>query len=610
MAVRVAIIGSGPRGLSVLERLAVLSRSVRKNIDVYLIDKVQIGCGKIWKTNQSDSYIMNTPASEISAFSGLYKEGKVRPGHGPSFAEWMKVNDIYHKYGEYAPRCVYGSYLNFVLNTIENNLDSHVRLVKIKDFVSDITIHNSNYYIQLSKQSIVVDKVVICSGHSESMPDGIFRKIQQHAEENSLNYYSGGSVLDIPLNKIRSNQTIGVIGLGLSFYDIVTELTKGRNGHYTKNKEGDLEYIKSGEEPIIYAFSRSGLPSPARGLNQKTYSYHYDPVIFNNKLIEELQESGDLTFDRDILPYIEAEMLLIYIEKSIILEYGNEEAFKFVNDCIKNNIRTSSQLIDKGKKWLKNIEPIKLYDLAKPFKDIKFQSYPDFENQLLDFLKNDLIEARKGNNTSPIKSALDFLRISRHLIRELVNHGRLDAKSHEEEFIGRFSPASSLLAAGPPLFRIEQLIALIKADVVKVLPPDTTIECINNGYKLTTNTRKKFTLELNTLVNAIVFPPNVERDRSPFIQNLMSKGIITNFINKSQNHIFKTGGINVDKITLNAIKSDNQAEYNIFVVGIPSEHTRWFMQSGSTRPHIWNDFMVDANNIARLVLKTKGNTVI
>ena len=41
---------------------------------------------------------------------------------------------------------------------------------------------------------------------------------------------------------------------------------------------------------------------------------------------------------------------------------------------------------------------------------------------------------------------------------------------------------------------------------------------------------------------------------------------------------------------------------NVYVLGIPTEYTRWFMQSGSTRPDHWIDFMIDADAIAEAAL--------
>jgi methylaspartate mutase epsilon subunit len=47
------------------------------------------------------------------------------------------------------------------------------------------------------------------------------------------------------------------------------------------------------------------------------------------------------------------------------------------------------------------------------------------------------------------------------------------------------------------------------------------------------------------------------------------------------------------------IGRDGRADPGLYVLGIPTEHTRWFMQAGSNRPGFWTDFFTDADAIAR-----------
>jgi uncharacterized NAD(P)/FAD-binding protein YdhS len=85
---RIAIIGVGPRGLSVLERIVAKSQALKKDpFSIYLIDSHQVGSGRIWRTNQPDWFLMNNVADEVSGFSGPPDGGKIRPGAGPSLAE-------------------------------------------------------------------------------------------------------------------------------------------------------------------------------------------------------------------------------------------------------------------------------------------------------------------------------------------------------------------------------------------------------------------------------------------------------------------------------------------------------------------------------------------
>lgn len=49
---RIAIVGSGPRGLAVAERIAarLAADPPDRDVEITLIDKVQVGAGRIWRT--------------------------------------------------------------------------------------------------------------------------------------------------------------------------------------------------------------------------------------------------------------------------------------------------------------------------------------------------------------------------------------------------------------------------------------------------------------------------------------------------------------------------------------------------------------------------------
>lgn len=68
----VAIIGVGPRGLSVLERLVALASArwspARGPITVHLIDPYPPGAGIVWRTDQPTSLLMNTTIGEQTIF--------------------------------------------------------------------------------------------------------------------------------------------------------------------------------------------------------------------------------------------------------------------------------------------------------------------------------------------------------------------------------------------------------------------------------------------------------------------------------------------------------------------------------------------------------------
>ncbi|WAL39483.1 FAD/NAD(P)-binding protein [Brevibacterium sp. BRM-1] len=90
----IAIVGGGPRGISLVERLgAVLGASGEpapgERLDLHLIDEHEPGAGDVWRTGQTRLLCMNTLAHAVTLFTepGASVRGPVR--EGPTLYEWM-----------------------------------------------------------------------------------------------------------------------------------------------------------------------------------------------------------------------------------------------------------------------------------------------------------------------------------------------------------------------------------------------------------------------------------------------------------------------------------------------------------------------------------------
>jgi methylaspartate mutase epsilon subunit len=274
-AQRVAVIGSGPRGLSVVERLAARAAETPDGgpVEVWLIDDVEVGCGRIWRTDQSPWLLMNTAAGEVSMFSGGPDAGPARAGAGPSLGEWWATVDPGQADPDgYAPRAVYGRYLRYVLDRVEENLPRRMTLHRVLGRVDDVRRGGSARWSLrlLDGRELDVDRVALTTGHPRSEPPAEHRRLAAFAAERpDLRYISGDSTADLPLADIPSGAEVGVVGLGLSFYDVLAELTLGRGGRFVDDGPGGrLRYVASGREPVLVAGSRGGVPLRARGRNQ------------------------------------------------------------------------------------------------------------------------------------------------------------------------------------------------------------------------------------------------------------------------------------------------------------------------------------------------------
>ena len=287
-----------------------------------MIDDVEVGCGRVWRTDQSPWLLMNTAASEVTMFSGPPDDGPARAGAGPSLAEWW--GDVAPEDADpdgYAPRAVYGRYLRFVLDTVARTVPDRVTVHRVLGRVVDVVNTGARHQstpvsVRLQDgQHLKVDRAVLTTGHQICEPPREQRRLEAFAAQRlQSQYIRGDSSADLPLDAIPAGVAVGVIGLGLSFYDVMAQLTLGRGGRFVDDGDGRLRYLPSGREPLMVAGSRGGLPLPARGRNQKRPDHTYQPRILTVERIGQRRARGPLDFRTCVLPFLLAEIDLVYCE--------------------------------------------------------------------------------------------------------------------------------------------------------------------------------------------------------------------------------------------------------------------------------------------------------
>ncbi|GAA1946198.1 FAD/NAD(P)-binding protein [Streptomyces durmitorensis] len=595
----IAVVGSGPRGISVLERLAVRladGELADHSVRIHVIDATEPGAGRIWRTDQDEWFTMNTVVGQITMYSGVPDEGPARPGAGPSLGEWIAQRATTH--GEpllgaddYASRRRYGQYLRSVHRTITDHLPANVELSEIRGSVTSVVAgSHGGYALELDRSPYLIDadKVLIATGHPQNAPDPQEAELLDFAERHpGTTYLCGDSAADMPLavEDIAPGSTVGIRGMGLSFYDVMLSLTVGRGGGFSRTRDGRLRYVPSGLEPKIVTGSRSGLPIPARGRNQKLPDHTFTPRHLTKEAVAAARErryaatgTDRLRFNEDVLPLLLKDLDDVY--RAAHTASGSTEP----------------------------LPPLDLWALARPFRDARFDSPAAFRDRLLDVIREDLAQAALGNVEGPLKAALDVLRDIRNVVREAVDFGGLHPDSHTDEFQRDFVPVNALLSAGPPIERVEQLVALIESGVVEVAGPATRFTADEAGGRFRIGSPQVAGSEhsAETLIDARIPTPNLHRDVSPLTRSLIAEGLVSEFVHEDplSGRSRATGGLNVTMAPFHAISAEGTVRYGLYALGIPTEHARWFTQVGSGKPGLNTLFRQDADAIALDMLRS------
>lgn len=395
---RIGIVGMGPRGLSVLERLCANIPEMLPNweVEIHVIDPYPAGAGKVWRTSQSRHLLMNTVASQITVFTdpSVQCEGPHIPG--PSLYEWARfitlfgINEDYDETvleearqlepDSYPTRAFYGYYLEWVYKHIVRNHPHNVSVhPHLCQAVALDDAPNGQQIIYLDKETtpLIVDAVVLALGHCEVAPTEEVRQLLDFSKKHNLQYIPPANPADVNLDQIKPGEPVILRGLGLNFFDYMALLTIGRGGRFAR-QNGKLVYQASGREPQMYAGSRRGIPYHARGENQKGPYGRHDPLILTQDTINQFRNraaKGDgIQFRKEVWPLIAKEVETLYYTTLIRSRLCDCQAKKFQEQYLqlpygsKHERRLLEEYgVSKADRW--NWEK-----LAYPYKDIPLKS--------------------------------------------------------------------------------------------------------------------------------------------------------------------------------------------------------------------------------------------
>lgn len=544
---KIAIIGMGPRGTSLLERVITYVEKIGKNndIELFLFDKNNTFGSGCHNSELSEYLLVNTIAGQITMFFG---EGMKDYGpiyEGKNFYEWHKENiNSKTKKSDYLTRRDLGEYLKFFYSIQLGRMDKlKIRYHEIIENVVDIKEESNNVEVLTDKNKYLVDSCTLSMGHQEI-------KIKSDSIYDQL-------LNTKVISNICKNKKIALQGMGLSAFDIISECTEGLGGRFTTEADESLKYIPSGKEPIIYIYSKTGLPLSGKAYNSNS-KFVYIPVYFNEPAIDKLKEKhNQLDFEEHVLPLIKKEVEYAYKMKSGKNDLDIEKFFKYE---------------------ILNSESTKEYK-------------EDFMNHLIEDIK----QCNLGKFNSPIKFCQDIIRDLRNIVRYAVNEKGLTAKSYRQ-FIEKWHPIFTKICVGPPSIRLKQLEALIKANVCSIdFGKKPIVSCTNkitlkNGFK-----NENSSIEIDYLVKGRIPNINFHNSEDLLINNITQKYRLF------KRNDFIHGGLEIDN-KYRIISKDGTISKSLYALGLSTEGSNFFTLVLG-RPHMFSSVFYDNNNVAIELIK-------
>ncbi len=586
--IRMAIIGMGPRGLTVLERVLEhahrLPAASRLQIDVY--DDGVPGEGS-HPSLQPDHLLINTVASQVTIFAPASRAGG--PG-GISLVEWAhgagyrRHGDRFHRHAsetgqpitqaDHLPRSLLGEYLCWAYQRTVGMLPAHVSVDHRHQRVTDLLPQAEGYRVVCADGSArAADYVFLTTGHGHRRPteeDRAFTDFAAHlAPRNaSLSYFASPYPIEA-LDRIPPAATVAIQGLGLTAHDVVSALTLGRGGRYVL-EQGQLRYRRCGREPRMLLFSRNSLPFAARGINQKGLTGRHQARFFTAAAVdrrrqEVLAATGDprLDFEADVLPLILQEMA-------------------YAHRCARLRAEGAQEAPSEGFEPTRD-ELLALESILWPLRRQSFASFDAFHAFVHALMEEDLREAAKGNLSSAVKAATDVLRDTREALRAAVEHAGLTPDSHRF-FVQEFNAATNRVAFGPPRQRNAEYLALRQAGLIDITGGPGARVVADRGLA-------RFRIEADypegqrrsdadVLVIARLDAYSPLTDASALTAHLLQRGLIRPFHNGD----YHPCGIDIDP-SMHPIGANGAARHDIWVLGYPAEGPHFYTHA-LPRPHI------------------------
>ena len=357
----IAIVGAGPRGASLIERIGAQLGDDAPPIDVHVIDPAPSGAGRIWRPDQHRELCMNTLSHAVTLFTepGSTVSGPVIPG--PTLYEWSvlslhagfpsdrtaetvsRIPDAHlAAFAAFPPRpelaveyrdeleatlpeshpsrALYGEYLSWCYEWAVAALPPGARVIRHRTSAIGIERDGARERVELASPGahggrwIEADAVILATGWMPRSDTPAERALSHELERRpELVWVRPASPVEQDLSRVPAGEPAIVRGLGMGFFDAMALLTLGRGGEFVPDPEAShgLRYLPSGREPVLHATSHRGVPFRAKSLYRSLPPNPEQRLLLG---VDWAAAHRPIDFDRAVWPRIVADAFIDHAE--------------------------------------------------------------------------------------------------------------------------------------------------------------------------------------------------------------------------------------------------------------------------------------------------------
>ncbi|GAA2550790.1 FAD/NAD(P)-binding protein [Pseudonocardia hydrocarbonoxydans] len=615
----IAIVGAGPRGAGLLERLAASAPELvgsdlpAGGLDVHLIDPYPAGAGRIWRHEQSPLLAMNSMAADVTMFTddSVVCDGPIRPG--PSMWDWVRSGpEVDPELAEelagvtastFPSRRLQSAYLGWVLQHVIDGLPAGMRAHVHRTRATGLTEDpgpdgGATQVVHLEgAPPLRVDAVVLASGHLDATPTADEVALAGRAAAAGLRYLPPEQTTDSDLSVLAPGETVLVRGMGLAFVDLVVLLFEGRGGRFT-----DAGYVPSGREPRLVV----GSPRGSTYHSKTHYALQAPrpplPRFFGPAAVDPLIAAGEVDLRAQAWPLMAKEIAWGWYHE-LFLGHPDAVAQPWAE------FAASYAALDWDSPGMRALieaavpDPVDRIDFAALDRPLDGLTAPDLaalQPLVRERIAEDLrqhVDVRHSAHLGAFVAMLSVYGETTRLADALSTRSRASDMGWWQGFFNS-------VASGPPGFRVRQLLALSRAGYIDFLGAGMWVEVEDGAFVAGSATLAGAEpVRAGALVDARLPDPSAARTTDPLLADLVRRGDAAEdiLIDDDGTVLRNTGLVRVRPEDGALLDADGAVHPRRFAVG---PHTTVKVAGAFTRPGMNAQSLRYNDAIARAVLRS------
>jgi hypothetical protein len=527
----VVVVGGGPRGVSVVERLTARHEGPDP-LRVALVDAVEVGAGATWRTDQTPHFLNNTYAAHTTVYpdDSTPMDGPVTPG--PDLVAWAASSDVPAdrpawvadelrdlQPWSYPTRRLQGVYFREQLAAVVAR--GRVEVTEVVGTVVDVAADGPSRVVRLSDgRDLRARVVVLAQGMVQGRRSVRTQAFVDAAAEHGLVYVEPGMPAERDWSALPEGEDVLVAGLGANFFDVVAQLTAGRGGRFVaRSAPFDLAYVPSGREPRLLVGSRRGLPYRSKsfygGLPPR-----YVPRIATSDWFGAAARVPGQDFAADIWPQLARELVLAHLatllerQPSAVRAGSTDELVGRLTGVPLEDLTGVVRELAAPEWWI-DVSRLDRPDVVRPDGTEWDAWVGRWRAAELDSITRPLLSPRAAVNR-----AFGALRVQ---VGRLVGAGAIGPRSVATDVQGWFDALGLALASGPPPERTAQLLALAEAGVVELVGEEMTV-AVEDGAFVARSAVRGRVHRARAFAETRMSKGHVDITADPLLRNLLDSG--------------------------------------------------------------------------------------